>query len=244
MDTTPTPTTHPGSASVTGPTPDLTSYRAIHQALRDSTGRLAAAIGEAPESDRHRGRALARWFHGLSGELQAHHRIEDTIFFPALAARVPSYADYAATLDADHHRLDELIDLIRVDLDRMADDPSDANRGRADATAHAAELHLLMVDHLAFEDADVLPMFERHFSADEYDALDRQAIKAVTLRQALFTVPWFMATTSPDMATHTLETAPLPLRIVERLTRGRYARLTAAAFGTSAAPSVRSEVRP
>ncbi len=209
METTPT-TTHSGSPSATGPTPDLTSYRAVHQALRDSTARLATTIGESPAGDLRRARAFARWFHGLSGELQTHHRTEDTLFFPALATRVPSYADYAATLDADHHRLDELIALIRLDLARMTGDGADGDVARADAATHTAELNQLMIDHLAFEDADVLPLFERHFSADEYDVLDRRALKAVTLRQALFTVPWFMATASPEMAAHTLE--PLPLR--------------------------------
>ena len=53
--------------------------------------------------------------------------------------------------------------------------------------------------HLDFEDAEVLPRFERHFSAEEYTELDDQAAKALGLsKQAAFTVPFIASMLDPD----------------------------------------------
>ena len=60
----------------------------------------------------------------------------------------------------------------------------------------------------------------------------RLAGKAITLRQALFTAPWYMATVDAETAARTLREAPLPLKVVYKLTRRGYARLVETAFGS------------
>ena len=62
--------------------------------------------------------------------------------------------------------------------------------------------------------------------------LEQQAGKAITIRQAMFTAPWYMATVDAETAARTLREAPRPLRIIYALTRRRYARLVERAFGT------------
>ena len=216
-----------------GPGPDLTSYREIHHTLRVANDQLVTALESLPlaEPRPRTAKALRSWFAGYGAELRGHHEVEDRVFFPALAARVPSYADYAPTLDADHVRTDELIDAVGVALDRLTSGSSWTD-ARGTAIAAAAELRDLLNRHLDAEDRDVLPMFERHFDADEYAELDQEALASVPLRQALFTVPWFMATASPEGAAHTWANAPVALKVVHRLTRRRYARLETKAFGT------------
>jgi len=214
--------------------PDLRSYRAIHDALRSANEQLVVGLRSLPESpdapDRVHG--LRRWFAGYRAELRTHHELEDEVFFPALAGRVRAFAAYAAVLEEDHHRLDELIQLLQEALDRMAVEPLPGGSPvAAAASEHATELRDLMAGHLDVEDRDILPMFEHHFTAAEYDVLDQEALKSVSLRQALFTVPWFMATASPEAAAHTFSDAPLSMKAVHALTRGRYARLALQAFG-------------
>jgi hemerythrin-like domain-containing protein len=217
--------------------PDLSSYRQLHGAMRTSLERLVVVISSLAPGDQRRERALLRWFTGFSGELHAHHCLEDTLFFPALADRVPAYADCAEMLDMDHQRIDDAIEGLRLGIERVETEATaDAARWRVtreNLTAHAVELRDLMVKHLDFEDADVLPMFERHFSAAEYAVLDKQALKSVKIRQALFTVPWWMATVEPDVAARTLRDAPLALKFVYRLTRRRYTRLERKAFASN-----------
>jgi hypothetical protein len=216
--------------------PDLRSYRAIHEALRSANEQLVVGLRSLPEAPATRVPALRRWFAGYRAELRTHHELEDEVFFPALAERVPSFERYAAELDRDHHRLDELIQLVQAALDHAASGGLEGDAPAAvDGTAHAIELRDLMAAHLDVEDDEILPMFERHFTADEYEVLDRRALESVSLRQAMFTVPWFMATAAPEEAAHTFADAPLAMKVVHALTRRRYARLAVQAFGPDGA---------
>jgi hemerythrin-like domain-containing protein len=213
---------------------DLSGYLAIHAAMRVANAQLVRGIGTAHVADPERAAALGRWFRGYSDELRTHHHIEDDIVFPGLAARVPAYAEYADALTGDHDHLDRVIDALRDALADWAQHTTDseaARNARYTALDLAVELRDLLEEHLAIEDADVLPMIESHFTADEYAAVEQQAGKAITIRQAMFTAPWYMATVDAETAARTLREAPRALRIIYVLSRRSYARLVANAFG-------------
>lgn len=218
-------------------TPDLSDYEVIHTALRAAPHRIADALADFADGDRPRATALARYWEGYAGEVLAHHTVEDTVFFPALIERVPVVADHLARVDAEHHRLDELMAACAgafVDLERTA-----TTSAAADAAAVVRELGRLMDGHLDFEDVDLVPLFGRHFTAEEYDAMTQQAMKQIGIgKQAAFTVPFVMHWAAPDQARKLLGEAPLAMRILFRLTRGRHARLTSLALGRAAAPLV------
>jgi hypothetical protein len=216
--------------------PDLSKYRLIHAAMRAADDQLVAGIATCQPGNRRRAAALRRWFDGYAGELHDHHTIEDEIFFPALADRVPSYAEYAPVLTADHGQVDELIDGLRSTLAALPDAGDSWDTVRNRALTAAEELRDLLASHLDLEDADVLPLFERHFSAAEYDALDQRARESVRPRQLAFTVPWLIASADPEVAKVIVANAPRSLRLIWRATRGRYARLTCRAFGSGDRP--------
>ena len=86
--------------------PDLTLYKLIHKGMRGDTARLAAAVAGLTEADRSaRMPAIVRWYEGFFRDFELHHAAEDDIFFPALAERLPVFADRMARLDAEHHVL-------------------------------------------------------------------------------------------------------------------------------------------
>jgi hemerythrin-like domain-containing protein len=216
---------------------DLTGYLAIHQAMRIANAQLVRGIGTAGVADPERAAALARWFRGYSDELRTHHHIEDDIVFPELLARVPDYAAYSGSLADDHRELDGMIDAIREALATWArhTTESDAARdARYTALDLAVELRDFLEQHLAIEDADVLPMMFRNFTFEEYAELEKQAGKAITIRQAMFTAPWYMATVDPETAARTWREAPITLKIIHLLARRSYAKLVSAAFGVRA----------
>lgn len=211
---------------------DLSRYRGAHAAMRRSNDLLVAGLTDRP--DRRRAAALARWFSGYAGELRAHHEVEDDTIFPSLAARVAAYEPFHSTISADHHRVDELLVQIAGGLERLA---SPVVHAHADAWSSAfggaAELRDLLAGHLDLEDADVLPLIERHFSYEEYAVIDEEALRRLSLSQLRFTVPWFVAMLPADEAATLLAEAPLPMRILWRVCRRSYARLTRAAFAGS-----------
>jgi hemerythrin-like domain-containing protein len=215
-------------------TPDLSGYFQIHRAMRVSARRLRDAVAGVERGDRRRAAAIAGWFDGFAGELRAHHLIEDDIFFPALAERVPTYADHGDGLAADHVRLEELLEELSTVLHRLGGDGDWLDTVSAAGTL-TEELASHLEEHLAVEDDDILPLFERHFTAAEYDAMHQQAIKRVSFGQLAFTVPWIAAHLEPEELQQLMGTAPLPLKVLWYATRGRYARRTAYALGEPSA---------
>lgn len=214
--------------------PDLTSYYAIHTALRRGARALARSAETIPDGDQRRRTALARYWAGYAGEVLAHHTIEDEVFLPALVARVPMATDLLARTDDEHHQLDAAMEQADQAFRSLVDGVVGAQEEVAAALAAVADL---MDRHLDFEDADVLPLFQRHFTGAEYEALDDQAKKALGLgKQAAFTVPFVAHWIDDDVRDRVFGAAPFAFRALWWATRGSHRRLTVAALGSAASP--------
>jgi hemerythrin-like domain-containing protein len=211
--------------------PDLTMYRIVHRAIRGGAAVLADAAPRIERAEPARRKAFARYWKGYAGEVLHHHSVEDEIFFPALQERVPVAAELLSRTDADHQHLDEL--MLRIDA-AVAD--LAAARPSPHLAELTAELDRHMTDHLDFEDRDVLPLLERHFDKDEYDVLDAEAVKSAGLGpQMAFSLPMIVGAMTPAELSLILPEAPVALRVMYRLTRGRHARLVERAFGSTPA---------
>jgi hypothetical protein len=212
-------------------TPDLTRYQLAHDAMRSGARQLADALAAMDPTDTRRARALRWWCDGFIGELHAHHTVEDDLFFPALAARVPTFAvEHDAVLAAEHVELDAIMGALKAAVRGLAEG-LDVTGHHATAAASAEALADFLDHHLGIEDADVLPLFARHFTAEEYQRLDDQTLKAIGPRQLLFTVPWAVCAGDPETRTQVLAEAPAPIRVIWALTRRRYVRRTTLAMG-------------
>jgi hypothetical protein len=213
--------------------PDLSFYFAIHREQLAAIDRYATALTTLTETERSsRGGALARWARGFSLELDEHHYVEDRFFFPSLRARVASAADILERLDAQHRHLDELLSRWRP-VSRALADPNEPFAAARDAAVTVAdELKTFLTDHLLIEDQDVLPLFWRHYTAAEYDAVVHEAVKkgkkAGMWFIAPFTVDCYPVGPARDAF---LSAVPAILRLLHRLVRPRYDRLLATAFG-------------
>lgn len=210
--------------------PDLTSYRAVHDAMRRSNERLVRAVGATVSGDVNRLVALAHWFDGYRSEICNHHDGEDHIVFPALARKAPGFEEYRPALARDHERLDVVLDDLAASLAGWAMDASSRDL-QARSLDLAVELHDLLDAHLDVEDREILPMVECFMTAAEYAAVNDEIVRSLGLGQALFTIPWFAEAVDPDVARRLMAEAPLMPRVLHRATRRRYARLLHAAFG-------------
>ncbi|HEX7133105.1 MAG TPA: hemerythrin domain-containing protein [Iamia sp.] len=218
-------------------TPDLSFYFAIHRKMRSDIARAAVAVASATEADRS-GRLvpLARWTAGFTHELVEHHFVEDRFFFPELRRRVPAAAAVLDALDAEHHVLDDLLDRWPDAIAALADRRRPFASAHLEAVAVTQGLADVLGPHLDREDADVLPLFWRHMDGAEYDALQQAAIDGGKKRGLGFVVPWNASCVEGAERAALLEQAPLPMRVLLRLTEGRHQRLVAAAFPGVAAP--------
>jgi Hemerythrin HHE cation binding domain len=223
-------TTHPPTKRAPSRPPDLTVFTVVHRAMRRDGARLAAALDGLGEGDTARARSLRRWYGGYHGELHGHHALEDHLWFPVLAERVPTFAEHTDRIEREHHLLDDALRGVETALDRLVD--SEATRAaRQDAHDAACELSSLLDLHLGFEDADILPLYVRHFSEDEYAEVEREARRMIEARRLPFAVPWLLGATTPAERTRLLGQAPVALKLVWYATRRRHARLSARALG-------------
>jgi hypothetical protein len=121
-----------------------TMFLMAHHGLRRDLDRFAAALGvRDPEALRTEWPSYHQALHG-------HHMMEDTRIFPQMRTDHPELAAILDRLDADHRRIDPM--LARGDQ-AFAGLPGTL----AEARAVVADLQGLLPDHLATEEASIVP---------------------------------------------------------------------------------------
>lgn len=103
--------------------------------------------------DAHRNLRWATEVDGLLAELEQHQVLHEEVLFPALTERCDAVDDRLAVLATEHRSL----------------------------KAAAIELQSLLARHLDVEENDVLPLFYRHFEADEVAVL-AEAVESPPIR--------------------------------------------------------------
>ena len=93
------------------------------------------------------------------------------MWFPVLAERVPTFAEHIDRIEREHHLLDDAPREVAAGLDHLVEAEATA-ASRAAAHDAACELSSLLDLHLRFEDADILPLYLRHFTEDEYAEIE------------------------------------------------------------------------
>ncbi|HET6952138.1 MAG TPA: hemerythrin domain-containing protein [Acidimicrobiales bacterium] len=210
--------------------PELTAFTVVHRALRRDAARLAAAAAGLQGGDARRARALRTWYGEYRAQLAAHHSLEDELWFPALAEHVPTFDRHAGRLAREHAALDDASDRLTAALDRLAATGA-GPEAVGPARDAAGELSALLDGHLRFEDGDILPLYLRHFTRDEYAEIERRSRKRLDLRRTPFAVPWILGAATPDERARLLATAPRAFTLLWFATRHRQARLSARALG-------------
>lgn len=211
--------------------PDLTHFYAIHRKMRIDTRLFARAVETATADDR-RGRLgpLARWAKGFAHELEEHHFVEDEFFFPELRERISTVGAVLDGLDADHRVVQDILSRWSRVAQALADSAVPFAAAQEEAMDIAVALRDLLARHLDVEDNDILPLYTRHYSAADYDVVYQRAVKNGKKTGLSFVVPWNVFCLEPEPRQDLIDLAPLPLKVVWWLTRGRFERLEAAAF--------------
>jgi hypothetical protein len=126
-----------------------TAFLMSHHAFRRDLGCFGRALGRPTASDRDKLEALREEWRSFRGALHGHHEMEDTRVFPHMRGQHPELAEVIDQLSAQHRRIDPL--LLRGD--EAFGEPFDVSAARTVVT----ELTSLLDEHLAFEEAKVVP---------------------------------------------------------------------------------------
>jgi hypothetical protein len=129
-----------GSASM------ATMFMMSHHAFRRDIALFASALrGQAPSLA-----PLKEEWTRFCEKLHGHHQAEDNGIFPSLKAEQPAMAPIIDRLGADHRRIDPLLE---AGTRAFADLPASLDA----ASAVVGGLSALLDDHLALEEAEVIP---------------------------------------------------------------------------------------
>jgi hypothetical protein len=143
MTTPPSLLNDDGSASM------ATAFLMSHHAFRRDLGCFARTLGRLAPSGNGQLEALRQEWRWFRGALHGHHEMEDTRVFPHMRGQHPELAAAIDRLSTDHQRIDPL--LLRGD--QAFGESFDVSAARTVVT----ELTALLDEHLAFEEAQVVP---------------------------------------------------------------------------------------
>jgi hypothetical protein len=210
------------------PEPDLTSLLVIHRAIRRDLARLTATLARSagsPSTPTQR-TALRRYGAALFAEISSHFDDEDCFLWPLIAATAGQCVDLGPLTD-DHQAIMVALGRAVRAIAAVADRPSAAR-----AAGPVQELRDLVDEHIADEEAQVLPASRRYLSAQAYRSYEAQAWRRASLACARFRAPWLAQVAGPRQLPAVLGPGGERARLLLVAGRRRYARLEHRSFGS------------
>ncbi len=233
-DTRPAQLDLPGQAHVADGPHDLSGMYLMHHAFRRDLARFEAAARATPVEDSRTWRALDRRWTRFGEVLHHHHTAEDVSAWPLLRERALAAGERGSlavldAMEAEHGDIDPALQACDAAFRTMVDRPGDDHRNALAVTVSAVRSALLT--HLAHEETDALPMWQRLLTADDHAGVDKAAQAGYPLRLVLsFLLPW-VADGLPDGAMRrVMHDAPPGYGLVLRVARIGYSRGDRVAF--------------
>ena len=213
---------------------DVTGMYLMHHAFRRDLRAFAAALTRTPVADRTTWRALAARWKVFADMLHSHHTGEDAILWPLLLARVDEAGDQAGQttlhdMEAEHAEIDPLLAGCHAGFARLAD-AADAD-ALAALQVRIAALRERLHAHLGHEETDAMALVQRHVTAAEWHALDRQFAKHYPKDVVRYGLPWVLHGIPQDlMPTVRTMIGPVLLVLWRLLLRRGFTRRERVAF--------------
>ncbi len=179
------------------PRPDTLGMRLAHRVMLRDARRLTAlaeslAAGTTT-ADRARAAAIRDYVADFCDSVHHHHSAEDDVLWPVLAASAGPHVDLAELSD-DHAALDPSLARVRAAAGAFAARPSSEDAATALAV-ELAELRDVLDEHIADEEASVLPAIEEYVSVPDWNRVEAQIRRRATLS---FEAPRAVLETTPD----------------------------------------------
>jgi hypothetical protein len=193
---------------------DVSFMRALHAALRRDLARLRDAAGQLDSSAGAPPAVLAGW-DAFRAQLDNHHLAEDDDLWPVLRGELSDPGELAAVeaMVEEHRHIPPA--LAGVDA---------ALRGGGEPAAPVESLSAVVLDHLAHEEREVLPLLEQHLTRAQWRAFLHKERSRRSPRKRPEFLTWILDDASEQDTAAVLAEMPPPARLVyHRVLRPRYA---------------------
>lgn len=190
----------------------------MHRAIRDGLRLLPDATAAVGPADREPLRAVQQWFGFIARAIHHHHRAEDDVLYPLIAARDPSFVAERTRLEVDHRQLDPAIAGIVAALRQLATTPAAGFPVARDALVAAARsLHAQMVDHLDREEAALIERMKHIFTDDDLARAEREMARSASLADMADVLPWVLASATDRERERVERLLPGLVRVLYRM---------------------------
>jgi iron-sulfur cluster repair protein YtfE (RIC family) len=206
--------------------PDVHDMVVVHRSFRQWCAELPDLVRGLRDGETARAALVVDAVRFTLIGLETHHASEDEFLWPRLAARAEGKAGLIAHMEEQHYRLDELITQLTGALDELAADPRQPLREQV--AAQLTELCSVMTVHLDEEENTILPLAAEYMTVPEWEELGKISLAKLEKKQLLRAFSALMAVATPEEQRTLLTKAPLPARLLWRLSgRRSYARMKA-----------------
>jgi hypothetical protein len=192
---------------------DVGFMRALHAALRRDLSRLREVAGQLDGSAAAPPAVLAGW-DAFRAQLDNHHAAEDDDLWPVLRRELSDPGELAS-VDAmveEHRHIPPA--LAGVDA---------ALRGGGELAEPVERLSAVVLDHLAHEEREVLPLLEVHLTRAQWRAFLHKERNRRSPRERPEFLTWILDDAGEQDAAAVLTEMPPPARLVyRRILRPRY----------------------
>jgi iron-sulfur cluster repair protein YtfE (RIC family) len=200
------------SASGTGV--DTHEMVLIHRVLRREFGQLPRLFRSAA-GDRARSMVIGRRAREMLTFLHTHHTGEDELLFPLLRKRAALDPELMNRMDAQHAQVDDAVTAIDVELPAWTAS-ADAAAGERMAARIAAMMPTL-IEHLAEEEQEILPIVSVTLTQSEWNALGKHGMSAIPLTRRL-AILGHITEEADDAERRTfMKVLPAPARVAYKL---------------------------
>ncbi|MEV0485313.1 hemerythrin domain-containing protein [Streptomyces sp. NPDC050508] len=210
--------------------PDVHDMVVVHRTFRQSCAELPDLVRGLRFGDTARAELVVDAVRFMLMGLEAHHVSEDEFLWPRLAARTTVQAEAITRMEEQHHRLEELATQVTSVLDSLAADPRQLLCEQV--AAQLTELGSVLTAHMDEEEHTILPLAAEYLSAAEWEQLGEISLAKLDKKYLLRAFSALMAVATPEEQQTILTKAPLPARLLWRLSgRRSHARWEARLHG-------------
>jgi hemerythrin-like domain-containing protein len=192
-------------------TADVRDMYLAHTLFRREFARLPELILSVADGDVAGAETVGSHVAMLCSLLHLHHEGEDLLLWPKLAARGGADADaIVPTMEKQHHIIEAALASVGELL------PLWRSSGHGGETVANTFQQLLpaLIEHMALEEREILPMSEKLITATEWKGLVEHAMGAFPKKYLPLVFGLMMEQGDPAVIKDILKEAPLPVRLL------------------------------
>ncbi|HEY3557438.1 MAG TPA: hemerythrin domain-containing protein [Flexivirga sp.] len=201
----------------------------IHRVIRREFGQLPRLFRTAA-GNRARSKVIGAHAQEMLEFLHTHHTGEDELLFPLLRKRTTLDPELMDRMDAQHAAVDAAVKAVTADLPRWT---TSANAAAGERMASVIDATMpTLIDHLAEEEDQLLPIIAVTLTQSEWDALGKHGMSAIPLTRRLVMLGHITEETDDAERQRFLKVVPAPARWAYNLIgRRQFTRETTAIRG-------------